>query len=90
VIRRICLLSKDKEPITTEYLPEELRPVPKELAIPAIGSEANLKNVTRQAEYQKILDVLQQVRFNKSQAARLMNIDRKTLYNKLHTLNILL
>jgi two-component system response regulator HydG len=60
------------------------------MVMPAISGGANLKNVTRQAEYQKILDVLQQVRFNKSQAARLMNIDRKTLYNKLHTLNILL
>ncbi|SDF64398.1 sigma-54-dependent transcriptional regulator [Chitinophaga filiformis] len=90
VMRRICLLSTDKDPITTECLPEELHPAPRELAVPVIPGEANLKNVTRQAEYQKILDVLQQVRFNKSQAARLMNIDRKTLYNKLHTLNILL
>ncbi|SHN27728.1 sigma-54 dependent transcriptional regulator [Chitinophaga sp. CF418] len=90
VMRRICLLSTEKDPITIEHLPEELRPVPRELAASTIPGEANLKNVTRQAEYQKILDVLQQVRFNKSQAARLMNIDRKTLYNKLHTLNILL
>jgi len=90
VMRRICLLSSDKEPITSEHLPEELHPAPRELAVPVPPGEANLKNVTRQAEYQKILDVLQQVRFNKSQAARLMNIDRKTLYNKLHTLNILL
>jgi two-component system, NtrC family, response regulator HydG len=90
VIRRICLLSKDKEPITADCLPEELLPAPKEFFSPMPAGEANLKNVTRQAEYQKILDVLQQVRFNKSQAARLMNIDRKTLYNKLHTLNILL
>jgi two-component system response regulator HydG len=90
VIRRICLLSTDKDVITSEHLPEELHPAPRELTMPVIPGEANLKNVTRQAEYQKILDVLQQVRFNKSQAARLMNIDRKTLYNKLHTLNILL
>jgi two-component system response regulator HydG len=55
-----------------------------------LADNANLKNVSRQAEYKKIIDVLQQVRFNKSEAARLMNIDRKTLYNKLHTLNILL
>ncbi|UPK72790.1 sigma-54-dependent transcriptional regulator [Chitinophaga filiformis] len=91
VMRRICLLSTEKAPINMESLPEELHPVSRELAMSAIpGTEENLKNVTRQAEYQKILDVLQQVRFNKSQAARLMNIDRKTLYNKLHTLNILL
>lgn len=90
VMRRICLLTKDKDPITTEHLPEELLSTPRELTAPLPTADANLKNVTRQAEYQKILDVLQQARFNKSQAARMMNIDRKTLYNKLHTLNILL
>lgn len=90
VMRRICLLSNDKEPISADLLPEELHPAPDELPVSTPAGEANLKNVTRQAEYQKILDVLQKVRFNKSQAARLMNIDRKTLYNKLHTLNILL
>jgi len=93
VMRRICLLATGKQPITTADLPEELLPARRETEIAAtaeVVTNANLKNVSRQAEYQKILDVLQKVRFNKSQAARMMNIDRKTLYNKLHTLNILL
>ncbi|WP_261387540.1 sigma-54 interaction domain-containing protein [Chitinophaga pinensis] len=88
VMRRICLLAEDHAPITNAHLPEELLPR-YEPGLPP-GSDENLKNVSRQAEYKKILDVLQQVRFNKSEAARLMNIDRKTLYNKLHTLNIVL
>jgi two-component system, NtrC family, response regulator HydG len=40
------------------------------------------------AEYQKIISVMKSVRYNKTEAARLLNIDRKTLYNKLHLLNI--
>ncbi|ACU62152.1 sigma-54-dependent transcriptional regulator [Chitinophaga pinensis] len=89
VMRRICLLATDNSLITSANLPEELLPQDVEPGLPP-GSDENLKNVSRQAEYKKILDVLQQVRFNKSEAARLMNIDRKTLYNKLHTLNIVL
>jgi two-component system, NtrC family, response regulator HydG len=89
VIRRLCLLSVDTAPINTDNLPEEMLPPELETGMP-LADNANLKNVSRQAEYKKIIDVLQQVRFNKSEAARLMNIDRKTLYNKLHTLNILL
>lgn len=89
VMRRLCLLATDNSPITVANLPAELLPLELEPGLPP-GSDENLKNVSRQAEYKKILDVLQQVRFNKSEAARLMNIDRKTLYNKLHTLNIVL
>nr|WP_262903200.1 sigma-54 dependent transcriptional regulator [Chitinophaga rhizophila] len=90
VMRRLYLLSTDNAPVTTAHLPEELQPAQLQSSSFIPGNEADLKNVSRQAEYKKILDVLQQVRFNKSEAARLMNIDRKTLYNKLHTLNILL
>ena len=43
----------------------------------------SLKTVASEAEYDMILQVLRQVNFNKSKAARLLNIDRKTLYNKM-------
>jgi len=43
----------------------------------------NLKNVALGAEYEMIMDTLRKVNFNKSKAAQLLNIDRKTLYNKL-------
>lgn len=42
-----------------------------------------LKEASARAEYQAIMDVLQRVNFNKKKAAELLNIDRKTLYNKL-------
>jgi len=43
----------------------------------------NLKAAAKEAEYETILRVLKEVNFNKSKAAKLLNIDRKTLYNKI-------
>lgn len=48
----------------------------------------NLKNVGLEAEYETILSVLKQVNFNKTKAAQILNIDRKTLYNKMKACNI--
>lgn len=53
--------------------------------LPDNDSDANpsLKTVANEAEYDMIMQVLRQVNYNKSKAARLLNIDRKTLYNKM-------
>jgi len=48
----------------------------------------NLKAAAHEAEYEMILRVLKQCNYNKSKAAKLLNIDRKTLYNKMKTFNI--
>lgn len=45
--------------------------------------ETSLKEASIDAEYETILRALKKVNFNKSKAARLLNIDRKTLYNKM-------
>jgi two-component system response regulator HydG len=45
--------------------------------------ENTLKEVSIDAEYEMILEALKQSNFNKSKAARYLNIDRKTLYNKM-------
>lgn len=42
-----------------------------------------LKNAGADAEYQMVLWALKKAKFNKSKAAKLLNVDRKTLYNKL-------
>ena len=49
----------------------------------AMPYENKLKNANLDAEYDVILDALKQANFNKSKAAKLLNIDRKTLYNKM-------
>ncbi|WP_439583922.1 sigma-54-dependent transcriptional regulator [Dyadobacter bucti] len=51
-------------------------------------SKPSLKTVANEAEYDMIMQVLRDVNFNKSKAARLLNIDRKTLYNKMKQFDI--
>lgn len=48
-----------------------------------IPFSSQLKNANLDAEYEVILNALKQVNFNKSKAAILLNVDRKTLYNKM-------
>ncbi|HRO42705.1 MAG TPA: sigma-54 dependent transcriptional regulator [Flavipsychrobacter sp.] len=49
----------------------------------AVSYENKLKSANIDAEYEVILEALKQANFNKSKAAKLLNIDRKTLYNKM-------
>ena len=50
---------------------------------PITHKETDLKNAAAQAEYDTIMTVLKQVNYNKSRAAEILKIDRKTLYNKI-------
>lgn len=43
----------------------------------------DLKDAASHAEYNTIMNVLKQVKFNKTKAAAVLKIDRKTLYNKI-------
>ena len=45
--------------------------------------ENSLKEASIDLEYELILKALKETNFNKSKAAKLLNIDRKTLYNKI-------
>lgn len=96
VIRRATLLSSSGK-ITSNVLPWEIigsqpeTPMPQhyhtedDAPPPAVANKipVDLKDAASQAEYETIVHVLKQVKFNKAKAARLLNIDRKTLYNKL-------
>jgi two-component system response regulator HydG len=48
----------------------------------------DLKNAALEAEYETILQVLKEVNFNKTKAAEILKIDRKTLYNKMKAINL--
>lgn len=59
-------------------------PVKNNTGLPVDGSYENkLRSANIDAEYEVILEALKQANFNKSKAAKLLNIDRKTLYNKM-------
>ena len=62
--------------------------IPLEITEPKIKTGESLKKIAAEAEYELILKTLQDVRYNKSKAADILGIDRKTLYNKLKNFNI--
>jgi two-component system response regulator HydG len=47
------------------------------------SKDIDLKDAAAKAEYDAIMNVLKEVNFNKTRAAEILKIDRKTLYNKI-------
>jgi two-component system response regulator HydG len=84
VIKRLVLLSKE-EVATLKALPAEMISSLEE-APKSTGSD--LKALQETHEKEMIEKVLQEVRYNKSKAAKLLNIDRKTLYYKIEKYQI--
>ena len=86
VINRAVLMAEG-ELITVDCLPadifneSETKNVQDDISV----EEGNnrLKDASREFEKQLIQNALQEANFNKSKAARMLNIDRKTLYNKI-------
>jgi two-component system response regulator HydG len=88
VIKRSVLLCRDSM-IDIQHLPEELSSQkPAGEGKTYVPSDASLKEASHQAEKQVILEALRKANFNKSRAAKLLEIDRKTLYNKINKLDI--
>ncbi len=48
-----------------------------------VTTNYDLKDAASKAEYEAIMKVLKEVNFNKTKAAEILKIDRKTLYNKI-------
>jgi two-component system response regulator HydG len=96
VIKRAALLTDDSE-IRAKHLPLEISNPAKFMSFDApqmnngMDNPVNtsLKNAAQEAESEAIVKVLKQVNFNKTKAAKLLNIDRKTLYNKMKAFNLL-
>ena len=90
VIRRAVLLTVGDE-VQSDSLPQEIIQAHSSLIVPADMMDDSiglLKSIAGSAERQAIIDVLEKVNYNKSKAAELLKIDRKTLYNKLKLYNI--
>ncbi|MGN6637606.1 MAG: helix-turn-helix domain-containing protein, partial [Mucilaginibacter sp.] len=98
VVRRATLITEG-DVIQLKAIPLEisnykstaiLEPVAIAEAEPALARESkhDLKNAAQEAEYDTILKVLREVNFNKTKAAEILNIDRKTLYNKMKAINL--
>ncbi|GET24867.1 sigma-54-dependent Fis family transcriptional regulator [Prolixibacter sp. NT017] len=88
VIRRAVLLCKH-ERINREVLPEEIYRNNSVKSYPENAQPVNdLKEIKNISEKEAILQALEKTRYNKTKTAKLLGIDRKTLYNKLHLYDI--
>lgn len=98
VIRRIALLTGG-DWIKPQVLPLEFgmidyknKPNDKKVTLSPMASNQdksiNLRHAAKEAEYNTILEVLKAVNFNKTKAAKILNIDRKTLYNKIKFIDV--
>jgi two-component system, NtrC family, response regulator HydG len=91
VIKRSVLLTTG-EVVESDSLPQEI--IQANTAVESTGAlmESNnvglLKSISGLAERQAIIEILEKVNYNKSKAAELLKIDRKTLYNKLKLYSI--
>jgi two-component system response regulator HydG len=87
VIKRLVLLSKE-ETADLKALPQEMITTMETVSIKPAGGGSDLKLLQETHEKEMIEKVLQDVRYNKSKAAKLLNIDRKTLYYKIEKYQI--
>jgi two-component system response regulator HydG len=96
VVRRAVLLTQEGK-ISAKTLPWEitntsdspLAHTPHPGSVPdvqpavVVKKDYDLKDAASKAEYEAIMNVLKEVNFNKTKAAEILKIDRKTLYNKI-------
>lgn len=91
VIKRMVLLSPGNR-AEASALPQEMvyvikNPTPTTDQAPS-ADNPDLRLHSEAHERKLILDVLQKAKYNKSKAAQMLNIDRKTLYNKMEKYGI--
>lgn len=87
VVKR-CVLLATTTTINKDLLPEEIKyfklnPTFQKSDRKYDSSVTELKEATFEAEKEVIANALKESNYNKSKAAKLLKIDRKTLYNKI-------
>lgn len=89
VIKRAVLLTTGEE-VTMQAIPIEMVEGVRNAVVDKTKSEPiyDLKVLQEAQEREMIMKTLQEVRYNKSKAARILNIDRKTLYLKMEKYGI--
>ncbi|RYD95810.1 MAG: sigma-54-dependent Fis family transcriptional regulator, partial [Sphingobacteriales bacterium] len=90
-IRRACLMCPDGQALSSTHLPAEILNYMNErnfifsdqatMPVPVVPVKA------REVTLKKIKEILRAVNYNKTKAARLLGIDRKTLYNRLKSIS---
>lgn len=85
VIKRMVLLSPG-DIAQVNALPNEMTIAVNQQTLP--GSSSDLKAVNEQNEKTLIAETLIKAKYNKSKAAKMLNIDRKTLYAKMERYGI--
>lgn len=89
IIKRSVLLCKGKT-ITVDILPEVILKPEYYLSETIVNDETDfveagsLKDVVAAAEKKAIISALKKTAFNKSKTAKILQVDRKTLYNKMN------
>jgi two-component system, NtrC family, response regulator HydG len=83
---------------STQYAPQvqTIQQFSQPVSIPMVSvsdvssntAKPTLKSAAVEAEHDMILKILKEVNFNKSKAARMLGIDRKTLYNKMRIFDL--
>lgn len=89
IVKRAVLLASS-DLITKDTFPEEIRSFHLHQGFERSLSDSpgDLRETSREAEKELIIRTLRSVDNNKSKAARILKIDRKTLYNKMKRLDI--
>ncbi|MFA6949084.1 MAG: sigma-54 dependent transcriptional regulator [Lentimicrobiaceae bacterium] len=104
IIKRSVLLTKGnivyKNTLPDEIIDEAMQHITRNLSLTTQQPVSNyqpqteelpavdLRDAAHKSERELIISTLEKVRFNKSRAAKILNVDRKTLYNKMKQYNI--
>lgn len=83
VVKRAVLLTRDDQVTLQSLPPEMIESMRAQEVKEKTAGVYDLKALQEVQEREMILKTLQEVRYNKSKAARILNIDRKTLYLKM-------